>query len=495
MVDSESEIHIIRALNEQNPWWTEGKPSEKLAKRFRREAFHRITNEVEKKEISAVIGQRQVGKTTVLYQLVDYLIEEQNIHPKHILYFSFDNPFAGITQLQSKNVINDVLDVYSINILKKSFSTTQNIVYIFFDEITKYQGWSEILKGWYDLKYPIKFIISDSSSSGVLKGSSESLAGRIRINTMLSFKFRDYVNYKHQIGNAKNTGKNTFLLSSEYKNTFFDALCSQKISQVFDVIKQFYVSFARRENEFKTYSKEYMMKDGFPELIDMNIVDCRKKLYDYISLTLQKDLLRMFKIRNPKALENLITFIAAESSQLFTYENMSRQLSITDDTVREYLDYLDSVFLISREQFYAKSIAKRIRKQDKIYLNNVGLRNVLVNRLNDQLFMDSQELGKIAEILVHDHVKRLFFSDDSKPMVFYWRDKNGKEVDVVVEANKIPIPIEVKFKNSISSDGLKGINSFLSQHDSSFGLVITKDLIDKKENLIFIPLWMFLLLC
>lgn len=492
MADSEIEINIIRALNEQNPWWVEGTPSEKFAKRFRREAFNRIKKELEKKEITAVIGQRQVGKTTILYQLADYLINEQDINTKHILYFSFDNPFAGIVQHGSKNLINDVLDVYSINILKKSFSNAQGTVYIFFDEITKYEGWSEILKGWYDLKYPIKFFISDSSSSSILKGSSESLVGRIRISTLLSFKFIDYVRYKNQNSSVITNLK---AINSQHQTSFIDAILTGDVTSIFDSIKKFYATVVRMENEFKMYSREYMIKDGFPELIDMDIIDCRKKLYDYISLTLQKDLLRMFKIRNPKALENLITFIAAESSQVFTYENMARNLSITDDTVREYLDYLDSVFLISREQFYSKSRAKRIRKQDKIYLNNVGLRNVLVNRLNERLFTDGKELGKIAEILVHDHAKRLFSFDDTNPEVFYWRNKNGNEVDVIAEVNNRAVPIEVKYKNNISSDDLKGINSFMLQNKSSFGFVITKDLIDKKEKLIFIPLWMFLLFC
>ena len=492
MTDSEIEINIIRAMNEQNPWWVEGTPPEKFAKKFRREDFHQIKKDIEKKEITAVIGQRQVGKTTILYQLADYLINEQKIRPQNILYFSFDNPYTGISQSKSENLISDILDVYSINILKSPFSKAEGNVYIFFDEITKFKGWSESLKGWYDLKYPIKFFISDSSSSSIMKGSSESLVGRIRINIMLSFKFIDYVRYKNQ-----DTSVTTILdkISCDLRDSFIDSITKGDVTVIFAFLKKFYADVAHAENEFKMYSREYMLKGGFPEILDMDIIDCRKKLYDYISLTLQKDLLRMFNIRNPKALEDLTTFIAAESSQVFTYENMARNLSITDDTVREYLDYLESVFLVSREQFYSKSRAKRVRKQDKIYLNNVGLRNVLVNRLNEQLFTDKNELGKIAEMLVHDHAKRLFCFDSTRPEVFYWKNKNGKEVDVIAEVKNKAVPIEVKYKNSISSDGLKGINSFISQKKSSFGFVITKDLIDKKENLIFVPLWMFLLLC
>lgn len=492
MIDSEVETNITRALNEQNPWWIEGFSSEKFAKKFKREDFYQIKKEIEKREIIAVAGQRQVGKTTVLYQLIDFLINEKNISPRNILYFSFDNPYANIAQNKSKNLIKDILDIYSVNILKSSFSKVENKVYIFLDEINKFKGWSESLKGWYDLKYPIKFVISDSSSSGILKGSSESLVGRINIKIMLSFKFIDYVRYKNQDASVAVIVDK---INWDLRNSFIDLTVLENVDAIFAFLKKVYANVSMVENEFKTHTREYMLKDGFPELLDMDILDCRKKLYDYISLTLQKDLLRMFNIRNPKALEDLTTFVASESSQTFNYENMARNLSITDDTVREYLDYLESVFLISREQFYSKSRAKRIRKQDKIYLTNVGLRNVLVNRLNESLFTDDNELGKIAEILIHDHSKRLFCSESTKPEAFYWKNKNGKEVDIIVEARNRAIPIEVKYRNDISSDDLKGINSFISQKKSSFGFVITKELLDKRDNLVFVPLWMFLLLC
>jgi len=231
----------------------------------------------------------------MLYQLSDYLINEKNTNPKNILYFSFDNPYASIAQHKSENLINDILDVYSINILKHSLSKTKEKIYIFFDEITKFKRWSESLKGWYDPKYPIKFVISDSSSSNILKGSSESLVGRIQINTMLSFKFIDYVKYKNQ-----DLPSITFLDKIDWnlRNIFIDLVVKENINETFTFLKKFYTDASIMENELKIYSRDYMLKDGFPELINMDIIDCKRKLYDYISLTLQKDLLRMFRIAN-----------------------------------------------------------------------------------------------------------------------------------------------------------------------------------------------------
>jgi predicted AAA+ superfamily ATPase len=495
MIDQITEINLIRALNEQNIWWKEGIPPEKFARKFRRRDFYPTSKELEKKEITAIIGQRQVGKTTLLYQLIEYLIKEKNIDPSKILFFSFDNPYVGITRNKTSNLINDILDVFSVNILKQSFSKTEQTVYVFFDEISKYPNWSEILKGWYDLKYPIKFVVSDSSSSSVLKGVSESLVGRIKIQIMLSFKFLDFVKYKMPSSIAQILNQ----INLDLREKFLESMIIGAPNDTFDFLKMIYSDLSPIENDFKTYLRTYMIKDGFPELIDIDSLDeCRKKLYDYISLTLQKDLLRIFQIRNPRALEDLVAYIAAESSQRFIYENTARNLAITNDTLKEYMDYLESVFLISRAEFYSKSRAARIRKSNKIYLNNIGLRNVLVNKLTDDLFTDSKDVGKVAETLVHDHCKRLKFCLEltPNPELFYWNDKKDNEVDIIFEIQNKLIPIEVKYQNTISNSDLKGIKAFLSQYKtSSFGLLVTKDLLDLKDGIIFVPLWMFLLIC
>ena len=93
------------------------------------------------------------------------------------------------------------------------------------------------------------------------------------------------------------------------------------------------------------------------------------------------------------------------------------------------------------------------------------------------------------------YCKKLFCLDLVNPKLYYWKNKKGKEVDIVAEVKNKAVPIEVKYKNSFSSDDIKGINSFILEKKGSFGFVITKDVIDKKDSLVFVPLWMFLLLC
>ncbi len=320
MVDQNIEINLMRALNEQNMWWREGSPSDKFAKPFRRRDFYPLLKEYNKKEVMAFVGQRQVGKTTVLYQIIEELIKVYHVHPKRIVYFSFDNPFIGLTHSKERNLINDILDVYSVNVLKESLSSLKEPIYVFFDEICKYPHWSEILKGWYDLKYPIKFYISDSSCSDILRGSSESLAGRIKIQIMLSFKFIDYVKYKFGSPAADIL---TFI-NWDLRERLLQSIKEKNVGDLFSFFKEIYFALNPVENQIKTLLNEYLLKDGFPELFDIESLDeCRLKLQNYVSLTIQKDLMRIFEIRNPKSLEYLISLIAAESSKLFLYANMA----------------------------------------------------------------------------------------------------------------------------------------------------------------------------
>ena len=89
-----------------------------------------MRKKMDEKEITAIIGPRQVGKTTTLYQLIDFLISEKGIDPKRAIYFSFDYP-----RLNAKTSINEVLDVYATNMLREPLQGLRAPIYVFLDEV------------------------------------------------------------------------------------------------------------------------------------------------------------------------------------------------------------------------------------------------------------------------------------------------------------------------------------------------------------------------
>jgi predicted AAA+ superfamily ATPase len=488
MVDTEVEQSILRVLSEQNPWWAQTKVPEYLARPFRRRDFHIIKDKLDDKEITAIVGPRQVGKTTVMYQLIEHLVKEKSVNPKRTLYTSFDYPYLSTL---TRTPINDILEVYSSQILRKPFQKSKEQVYIFFDEICKLDGWSRVLKGWFDLKYPIKFFVSDSSSSDIMRGSSESLVGRIGLNKMFSLKFVDYLLYFENEYDIKQ-------MNWDLRDGFRLGIAKNDTRTFYRSIKKTFTNLVHMEKTINLHLQQYILKDGYPELLDNeNMASCRQKLRDYLTLTIYKDLMRVFDLRDPKALEELITLVAAESSQRMEYTGLANSLSMKRDTVVKYLDYLETVFLISREEFYSKSRASRIKKSKKLYFNNVGLRNALTGMLSDSLLKDNRELGKVIETLVHDHARRLKFCIEPgmEPRLHYWKNSAGEEVDIILEIDRKPIPIEVKYRDKIREGDLRGFYSFLKTKKSPFGIVVTRNVLDLRDGVVLIPLWLFLIMC
>ena len=137
-------------------------------------------------------------------------------------------------------------------------------------------------------------------------------------------------------------------------------------------------------------------------------------------------------------------------------------------------------FLIKISEVYSKSMAKRLRRNKKIYVIHPALAFSVLGYRKDMLI----------EKILGQYVESLFGKE------FFWRDKHKNEVDVVIQDEVIE-PIEVKFKSNISKDDLKGLFRFMDVFKLKKGIVITKDIFKKEKNakeIEFIPAWYFCLI-
>lgn len=152
--------------------------------------------------------------------------------------------------------------------------------------------------------------------------------------------------------------------------------------------------------------------------------------------------------------------------------------------------------MVSESQYYTGSLAKRVRREKKFYINDPGIRNVAVGLLSEYLLRNPTELGKVVEGVVADHCRRLKFNLEpaSEMELFYWKSQ-GYEVDVVVEFYQKPLPIKVKYRDTIDERDLRGLKEFVKGQAPPLSIVITKEKLDLSGNTIFIPLWLFLLMC
>ena len=188
MVDKKLE----NLLKIYNPWRedTQGHWRDDLPDYHRSIVSVILSDLKELNQMISITGPRRVGKTTAAKQVICHLLDNEKVKPENILYFSFDDPEVyGSSDFQ--RIIFDKLIDHS-----KAKPGDKKIRYFFLDEIQRLPKWELYLKKYYDLKFPVRFIVSGSASSPIFRRSQESLLGRIKDRHLLPFSFREFCLFK-----------------------------------------------------------------------------------------------------------------------------------------------------------------------------------------------------------------------------------------------------------------------------------------------------------
>src|SRR3989344_1564094 len=476
------ELEILRIMNKYNPWWNNKKIPASKTSVFKRGDFYIMQEQLLRKEITSLVGPRRVGKTILIHQLIQHLLDT-NIEPSKILYLSVDE--VGLTKGGAE--LGHILDTYSKFIIKKPLDELEDTCFLFLDEIQELPDWEKILKNWYDLRYKMKVIISGSSSIWISKGSEESLLGRIKMTIMMPLRFSEVLRYRG-------------LLSDDFYKTRTNVRTS-----ILKSIQENNLSFFRKELDtfvgiaaplkegIEIELNRYLTVGGYPELLDeKDYNSIGEAVRDKVKLIFYKDVIRYFKIRNPGVLQDLFKILAKNTGQQFNIAETARLLDIERPTLRDYIKYLIKAYLIERSEFYSDSRHKRIRKQEKIYVLDAGIRNGIVDFIDDNLIKNPAELGLVVQSTIFDHLTRLKFNVEPgpEPEIFYWKDK--KEIDFVLTIKRKPIPVESKFSKSLEQETVRTLKEFTKKNNSPFGIIITKTEYGWDENILKIPLWMIL---
>lgn len=478
------ETEIIKVLNRYNPWWDNKPIPESKTNPFKREDFYTIRPSLERREIVSIVGPRRVGKTILIHQLIQYLLDKKT-KVTNILYLSVDE----VELNQGGAELKHIIEAYFKYIVKKPLDGLEDTHYLFLDEIQELPQWEKILKNWYDLGYKIKFVISGSSSIWISKGTEESLLGRIKTSVMMPLKFSETLRYRKTLPEDFSVERKRLL------NSLIESI-RKKDSEIFkkDLDKFFGIVSPKREL-IELELNRYLIVGGYPEFLEeKEYSKIGEAIRDKIKLIFFKDIVRYFKIRNPKVLEDLFKLLAKSSGDCINLVKTASILDIQRPTLKDYLKYLTKAYLIKSSEFYSASRKTRIRKQNKIYVLDAGIRNGISDFLDEELLKDEAGLGKIVEGILFDHLTRLKFNLEPgpEPDIFYWRNK--KEIDFVMEIKRKPIPIECKYRRTLPEETILEIQEFMKEYKSPFGIVITKELYKSEEGIIRIPFWLFLLI-
>lgn len=447
----------------QNPWWTSNKVPEEWIGKFEREMFSELTGEIGNKKITSIVGPRRAGKTTLLYQLVQHLLENKTENNR-IVYVQFETK-----KLCKEGIFMEILDMVSER-LNEPYMKFSKKVFLFLDEVHHVQTWAEEIKQLQDLKLNLKIFISGSSSLRILKGSGESLLGRINHHILLPLSFREVAKNKLGINISKQDMLN--LEHSHLKN-----IESQILTKM---------------PELKLLFKDYIHKGGYPEIsAEDGTEKAFRILTDYKDLALQRDLFEQEEIRDVKSIRELLEFLGSVVSNRINYSNVASNLGIKQDTAKKYIGLLEDIFLVKESKVFSKKPHISTRKERKVFFIDSGM----LNAINLKYEINEDYEPRLVENCVFDKILEMLYALSISPNMFYWVDEYDNEVDFVVSVGDKTLPIEVKYREN--PNDVKSFLKFCDKFKVKKGIVITKDLLSREKidgkEILFVPARLFLL--
>jgi len=489
---------VLAVLNRMNTWWSDEPVPDSIYESHRRRDFYTLFNKVvSDREIVTVRGPRQVGKTTIVGQLIDELLIERIARhekekawllrePESILYLNIDN-----SQILSdpEGIIDESLQVYQDTVLGKSFRNLDKRVYIFIDEIQKCPNWEGELKYYTDTYSNLKFIVTGSVSTLIDRDADETLTGRLDEYTMYPMKFVEYVKYEDVLDDE--VGRSTELRAA-LENSVKDG----DPAEFADKLGSAYGMMDRVGPEMRSLKDDYLTKGGYPDVLDKDYTGAYNILDSNLKSTLRGDIPATFGVEKEQSLFTLLNTCAASSGQKINVQNMADRAGIDRDTAERYLGHLNEFFLIeTAPKYYRSEYESGGRK--KVYIQDVGHLNTLRGTLSEDAVRDPETMGKMLETACSDHLRRLQFylSNYQDATVPYW-DAQG-EVDFVLSGPSYTLPVEVKAGNPKDRD-LRGIRNFLrdDNYNAEFGLVVNDaNVLDTDGDLVYVPSWLFFFMC
>ena len=346
-------------------------------------------------------GPRQVGKTTTY----EYLREKSN----HA-YVSLDE--FEIRSL-AKNDPGLFLEHYQPPLI--------------IDEIQYAPSLLPYIKARVDRsKGKCSYWLTGSQHFHLMRGVSESLAGRVAVLKLLGFSYAEGKGYP-------------------YSNQpwLFESVAPVKKYSGINLKKLF----------------ERIIKGSFPKLFSSTPPPVETFYGSYIQTYIDRDLRDLVRVGSLSSFEKFIRLCAARTAQLLNLSDLARDSGISVNTVKEWLSLLEASGHIYFLRPYYKNISKRLIKTPKLYFLDTGLACYLTGWNTAETAMKGAMSGALFETFILSEIIKSYWNYGREAPLWNYRTKEKGEIDILIDRNGKLYPVEIKLSSRILTEDLRGIKS------------------------------------
>nr|MDO8086256.1 ATP-binding protein [Candidatus Sigynarchaeum springense] len=331
------------AIQGWNPWWIQ---AWNFPPTVSREMTGRILALEKTTHIKDIIGIRRSGKSTVMMQVIESLVQAGSKTSSMIL-LNFEDPVLKNT------TFTDIQDAI--------FFTCPDARCLFLDEIQEKNGWEHWVRTIYDTRRFEAIFISGSSASLLVADIGRVLSGRHLSFVLLPFSFQEYLR-----------------------------LCKWPEKS----IVQIHGDLPR----LNRHLEDFLLGGGFPEVLQHDEPARRRILTDLFKDIVSRDIVARHHVDATKV-QALAIYVFTNWTRTFSYNKIASALNMHVNTIENYLGYMEEAFLIFVLNRFAYKLQKQYREEKKIYVIDTGLRFFIA-------FQTTKDMGKAAENAVFLELKR-----------------------------------------------------------------------------------------
>lgn len=441
-----SQNQVLERIRFENSWWRTGQIEGDyyaMKRRLYFDLFRPLVVNMDVRRAVVLMGPRRVGKTVMLYHLVQSLIDEGHA-PNKIVFITIENPIYNNISLE---------ELYHLSKEASNLESEDDLI-IIFDEIQYCKDWELHLKTLVDSYRKVKFVVSGSAAAALNYASTESGAGRFSDFLLPPLTFYEYIHlkgYQNLIHPSKIEWNG--MLIDFYSTPFID--------------------------ELNGHFMDYINYGGYPEVIFSETIQSNPGRYirhDIIDKVLLRDLPSIYGINNTLELNSLFTTIGYNTGAEFSLETLSKESQLPKNTIKRYLEYLEAAFLIKKIRRIDQS-GKRFKRENffKLYLTNPSLRSALFSPIS----ANSESISLMVETAIFSQwMHRDWFTP------WYARWQNG-EVDLIGLSSLLkPLwAVEIKWSDRYYSkpNELKSLVSFCTENDLKNAIITTINIAGAKD--------------
>ncbi|OGO90268.1 MAG: hypothetical protein A3F10_03340 [Coxiella sp. RIFCSPHIGHO2_12_FULL_42_15] len=323
--------------------------------------------------------------------------------------------------------------------------------HLIIDEAQRLPTLFETLRGVIDQQreMPGRFILTGSSSPELLQNVSESLAGRIAIVELGTFKTNE--------------------IFAAPLSPFYELFAKKNITR--ESLSQLSAPLLTLEQIQFTWQR-----GGYPEpVLKPSTVFYAQWMENYESTYINRDIAHLFPQLNRVAYQRFLTMLCKLSGTILNKSDVARALEVSASSIREFLHIAHGTFLWRQLPSFEGSISKSIIKMPKGHIRDSGLLHSLL-RISDKetLYKDPIVGASFEGFIIEEIIKGLQATLLTQWSTYYYRTRAGAEIDLILQGPFGTLPIEIKYGATVNPRQLRSLESFIIDNKLDVGLIINQ---------------------